>query len=156
MALSLGGYYAPRAAAFEKRFACCVAWGAIWDYGEISEARARKAGTELSISDWADHVKWVFGKDSIEEVLAVTRRMTLEGVIDKVTCPILITHGENDRQVPLHHAQKTYDGAVNSPHRELKVFTAAEGGVEHCQADGAPNAMDYMGDWIAAVLGAGR
>jgi hypothetical protein len=36
------------------------------------------------------------------------------------------------------------------------VFTAAEGGVEHCQADGAPNAMDYMGDWIAAVLGAGR
>ena len=28
MALSLGGYYAPRAAAFEKRFKCCVAWGA--------------------------------------------------------------------------------------------------------------------------------
>jgi dienelactone hydrolase len=25
---SLGGYYAPRAAAFEKRFALCVAWSA--------------------------------------------------------------------------------------------------------------------------------
>ncbi|NED69775.1 alpha/beta fold hydrolase, partial [Streptomyces sp. SID10244] len=25
---SLGGYYAPRAAAFEKRLALCVAWGA--------------------------------------------------------------------------------------------------------------------------------
>ncbi|MCZ7665247.1 MAG: esterase FrsA [Thermoleophilia bacterium] len=27
VALSLGGYYAPRAAAFEKRLKCCVAWG---------------------------------------------------------------------------------------------------------------------------------
>ena len=32
MAISLGGYYAPRAAAFEQRFACCIAWGAQWDY----------------------------------------------------------------------------------------------------------------------------
>src|SRR6202140_5477507 len=35
MALSLGGYYAPRAASLEQRFACCVAWGAQWDYHEI-------------------------------------------------------------------------------------------------------------------------
>ena len=28
IAMSLGGYYAPRAAAFEPRLACCVAWGA--------------------------------------------------------------------------------------------------------------------------------
>src|SRR5262249_570938 len=35
MALSLGGYYAPRAASLEPRFACCVAWGAQWDYYEV-------------------------------------------------------------------------------------------------------------------------
>ncbi len=29
--VSLGGYYAPRAAAFEKRLACCVALGAFYD-----------------------------------------------------------------------------------------------------------------------------
>ena len=39
MALSLGGYYAPRAAAFEKRFKCCVAWGAIFDYGHTVTER---------------------------------------------------------------------------------------------------------------------
>ena len=32
MGISLGGYYAPRAAAFEPRFKACVSWGAIWDY----------------------------------------------------------------------------------------------------------------------------
>jgi dienelactone hydrolase len=156
IALSLGGYYAPRAAAYEQRFACCVAWGAIYDYGEIAAGRIRKSGTELSVSDWADHVKWVFGTDSLDEVLAITRRMTLEGVVDKITCPILITHGENDRQIPLSHAVKTYEGAVNSRRRELKVFTRAEGGVEHCQLDNSPNGLDYMSDWIAEVLGAGR
>ncbi|HEX3169485.1 MAG TPA: alpha/beta hydrolase, partial [Burkholderiales bacterium] len=32
--VSLGGYYAPRAAAMEPRFAACVAWGGHWDYHE--------------------------------------------------------------------------------------------------------------------------
>lgn len=32
MAVSLGGYYAPRCAAMEPRFKACIAWGAIWDY----------------------------------------------------------------------------------------------------------------------------
>ncbi len=32
MAISLGGYYAPRCASMEPRFAACIAWGAIWDY----------------------------------------------------------------------------------------------------------------------------
>ena len=35
MAISLGGYYAPRAAAYEPRYACCLAWGAQWDYQKI-------------------------------------------------------------------------------------------------------------------------
>src|SRR5437899_2667962 len=39
MAISLGGYYAPRAAAFEQRFACCIAWGAQWDYQKIWRER---------------------------------------------------------------------------------------------------------------------
>jgi dienelactone hydrolase len=153
IALSLGGYYAPRAAAFEKRFKCCVAWGAIWDYGKISMARATKvARTEFPVSDWADQMMWVFGKSSVKECLPITERMTLEGVIDKVTCPILITHGETDRQVPLQDAVNTFEGAINSPRRELRIFTAAEGGVEHCQADNVMNGMDYMSDWIVDVL----
>jgi esterase/lipase len=116
-------------------------------------ARATKvASTELPVSDWADQMMWVFGKPSVKECLPITERMTLEGVIDKVTCPILITHGETDRQVPLQDAVNTFEGAVNSPQRELRIFTAAEGGVEHCQADNVMNGMDYMSDWIVDVL----
>jgi len=156
IALSLGGYYAPRAAAFEKRFACCVAWGALFDYGEITQQRVRGARSALSVSDWAAHVKWVFGQETVEGVLAVTRRMTLEGVVDKITCPLLVVHGEKDRQIPVEHAHRTYDGAVNSPNRKLKIFTEDEGGCEHCQIDNATVGVDYMADWIVDVLGASR
>jgi len=45
MALSLGGYYAPRAAALEPRFACCVAWGAQWDYHAVWAKRLEQLAT---------------------------------------------------------------------------------------------------------------
>jgi len=101
----------------------------------------------------ADHTMWVYGKDTIEEALAVAKQMTLEGVADKITCPLLVIHGENDRQVALWRAEKTIEAAVNSPNRKLKVFTLAEGGAEHCQADNSAMAVDYMADWIAEILG---
>ncbi len=107
VALSLGGYYAPRAAAFEKRFKCCVAWGAIFDFGAAFEARL--GGTnEPSVPGFGDHAQWVFGAKTLEEAKAVTRQMTLEKVAANITCPFLIVHGENDRQIPLWHAEKLY------------------------------------------------
>jgi dienelactone hydrolase len=39
LGISLGGYYAPRGAAFEKRINACVAWGAVWDYGATWQHR---------------------------------------------------------------------------------------------------------------------
>ena len=54
MAISLGGYYAPRAAAFEPRYACCIAWGAQWDYEKIWRERferlARSDTPALSVA----------------------------------------------------------------------------------------------------------
>ena len=43
MAISLGGYYAPRAASLEPRYAACIAWGAQWDYYDDLEAALRAA-----------------------------------------------------------------------------------------------------------------
>ena len=152
MALSLGGYYSPRAAAFEKRFKFAVAWGSIYDYGNTVAERIGGKG-EPSVPGYAEHVNWVFGKRTIEETLAVVKQMTLEGVAEKITCPLLIVHGENDRQVPLWHAEKTYERAVNSPGRKLVVCRLADGGAEHCGADNGPLVVDIMADWVAEQLG---
>jgi fermentation-respiration switch protein FrsA (DUF1100 family) len=89
----------------------------------------------------------------LEEAAAVAKQFVLEGVADKITCPLLVVHGENDRQIPLWHAQRLIEAAVNSPNRKLKVFTLAEGGAEHCQVDNQVLAVDYMADWVAKTLG---
>lgn len=154
IALSLGGYFAPRAAAFEKRLSCCVAWGANWNFGERWEERFEGANTgEPSVSHIEDHFNWVFGKATLDETREITRTIGLQDSADKITCPLLVVHGENDRQVSLANAHNTIDAAVNAPRRDLKIFTLEDGGAEHCQADNVALGVDYMADWVAEVFG---
>ena len=148
MGWSLGGYYAPRAAAFEKRFRLCVAWGANHNWGELQRRRLAKEG-DRPVPHYWDHVMWVFGKDSVESFMAYAPKMSLVGVVDKIAVPFLITHGANDRQIPVADAHQSYNEAVNSPLRELKIFSQREGGIEHVSADNMEPARSYIADWIA-------
>ena len=152
-ALSLGGYYAPRVAACDTRFACCVAWGGIWDYGPITRARAAGGGSALSVSNWAHHMQLVFGLESMDDILAATDRMALAPVMDRLRCPLLVVHGENDRQIAVAMAENTIAAAKNSKRTELKLFSLAEGGAEHCQVDNPTLGADYIADWVAGLLG---
>jgi dienelactone hydrolase len=147
MGWSLGGYYAPRAAAFEKRFKLCVAWGANHNWGELQRRRLAKEG-DRPVPHYWDHVMWVWGKDSLEAFMDYAPRISLVGVVKNISVPFLITHGANDRQIPLAYAHQSYDEAVNSPLRELKIFTEREGGVEHVSADNMEPARSYIADWI--------
>ncbi len=151
MGWSLGGYYAPRAAAFERRFKLCVAWGANHNWGELQRLRLAREG-DRPVPHYWDHVLWVWGKDSLEDFMAFAPRISLVGVVDKITVPFLITHGGNDRQIPLRYAQQSFDEATNSPKRELKIFGEREGGVEHCSADNMEPARSYIADWIGETF----
>jgi dienelactone hydrolase len=148
MAISLGGYYAPRAAAFEKRFKCCVLWGAIWSLTPLLDQTWRRG--LRSVSDF--QLYWVFGTEDPDELARRMEKFDLEGVVQQIECPILIVHGENDRQAPVWTAHRTYDAATHSSKRELKIFTFDEGGAEHCQCDNGTLGVDFMHDWVADVL----
>jgi len=150
--VSLGGYYAPRAAAFENRFACCVAWGGSTRFGERIQHALGDSQHASSVTDMVEHARWVFGASSDAELMDIAGRITLDGVAQHITCPFLITHGIRDRQVPVDEARDVYDAAVSSPRRELKIFTEDEGGVEHVNSDNPGIAIDYMADWITEVL----
>lgn len=152
MGVSLGGYYAPRAAAFEKRFACCVAWGGSNRFHARIEKALQNTGSAVSVTDMIEHASWVFGAKNTDELRAITSHVTLEGVAQHITCPLLITHGVNDRQVPVAEAREVFEAAVNSPKRTLKIFTDVEGGVEHVNFDNPGVAVDFMADWIEEVM----
>jgi len=153
MAISLGGYYAPRAAAFEPRFACCLAWGAQWDYYATWKERldrlARKEKLSLSVP-W-EHLLWVFNVKTPEDALKRVEGFRLDGVAQRIRCPFLLVHGEGDAQIPLAVAKRCFD-AVGSERKTLKVFTREEGGFHHCQVDNPSIAVAYMWDWLEDIL----
>jgi fermentation-respiration switch protein FrsA (DUF1100 family) len=66
--------------------------------------------------------------------------------------PILIMHGENDLSCPPEEAYKTF-AAVGSIDKTLRIFTIAEGGAEHVQADEPDQARQLAADWFAQRLG---
>lgn len=151
---SLGGYYAPRAAAFEDRFALVVAWGANHDWGQVQRRRLEREG-ERPVPHYWDHVMWVWGQDDLDAFITMADGVNLDGVVERITVPFLICHGENDRQIPLEYAHRSYEQAVNSSKRELRVFTADEGGAEHIGLDNLPYVRDYIADWVGEVFAGG-
>ena len=151
--VSLGGYYCPRAVAFEPRFAAGVCWGANHDWRDVQKRRLEREGDFPVPHYWA-HVCWVWGAKDIDDFMRIAEDVHLDGVIEKIRVPFLVTHGEKDSQIPLKWAHRTYEQLVNSPKRELKIFTEREGGVQHASFDNSLNAGHYIADWVAEVLGA--
>lgn len=147
MGWSLGGYYAPRAAIYEKRFKLCVAWGANHDWGELQTRRLNNEG-ENPVPHYWDHVMWVWGQRDMASFMELMPKVTLNGHLDKLTVPFLIVHGENDRQIPREYAYQSRDQATASPRVDFKLFTDAEGGVEHCSADNMEPVKSYIADWV--------
>jgi dienelactone hydrolase len=151
--VSLGGYYCPRAVAFEPRFAMGVVWGANHDWRDVQAKRLAKEGN-LPVPHYWAHVCWVWGAKDIDDFMRIAQDVHLDGILDRIKVPFLVTHGEKDSQIPLQWAHATYAQLVNSPKRELKIFTDREGGVQHSSFDNSANAGAYIADWVAETLGA--
>ena len=149
--ISLGGHFAPRAVAYEPRFAAGAVWGANHNWAEVQQRRLQREG-ENPVPHYWSHVHWAFGAKDMPDFLAKAADMTLNGHLDRIRVPFLVTHGANDRQIPVAYAHQTYEQLVNCPKRELKIFTTREGGVEHVGADNMSFGRDYIADWFAEVL----
>ncbi|TWD50668.1 prolyl oligopeptidase family protein [Agrobacterium vitis] len=150
--VSLGGYYCPRAVAFEPRFACGVVWGANHDWRDVQKKRLAREGN-FPVPHYWSHVMWVWGAKDMDEFMQIAENVHLNGILDRIRVPFLVTHGEKDSQIPLQWAHATFDQLVNSPKRELKIFDERTGGVQHSSFDNSANAGAYIADWVAETLG---
>ena len=150
--ISLGGHFAPRAVAYEPRFASGAVWGANHHWREVQDKRLKREGENPVPHYWA-HVMWAFGAKTMEEFLEKSTDMNLNGHMDRIRVPFLVTHGAQDRQISVSYADDLYEQLVNSPRREKVIFTAREGGVEHVGADNMSYGRDCIADWFAETLG---
>jgi alpha-beta hydrolase superfamily lysophospholipase len=154
MGYSFGGYYAPRICAFEKRYAGCVAFGAMhWNMEEWVDTIRRASRSDAKQSAQSHfQVPWVFGARDLDHAVEMAKQFNLHGVARQIECAFLVAHGENDRIVPLDSARRLYE-AVGSKNKTFKIFTAEEGGAEHVQVDNRQVGVDYIADWITDNVG---
>ncbi len=143
---SLGGYYAARAGAMERRLAAAISHGAIWSIYEMWANADESHGL-------AAHIKWVFGAETMKEALERARVFALEGVLEHMRCPYLIVHGGHD-VLGMSQASKTYEYArAKGVDVTLRFVTPEETGAEHCQHDNPTIGQELMADWLADRFG---
>jgi len=95
--VSLGGYYAPRAAAFEKRVKACISLAGPYDFGDCWEQLPEHTREAFRVRS---HCR----TDAEAKKNAAT--LSLKGVADKITCPLFIVTGKLDRIIPWRDAER--------------------------------------------------
>jgi len=135
--VSMGGYFAARAAAFEQRISACVSLSGSY---ERSGWRDRPA---INVAAF----KYRSQTTSDEETDAFAARMDLSGVAERITCPLHVVGGTSDRITPPEHAQRLADEASGPT-----VLTMVEGG-NHVVNNLWYRYRDQTADWLAQQLG---
>lgn len=136
---SFAGYYSCRALAFDHRPKALVVFGAFYKVREETLTRNPR------------HWQWLVGARSLEEAREKYQQFTLEGVVGRVRCPMLVIHGERDHLVPVEHAHRTYAEATCP--KELVIYKESEAGAVHCQYDSFPETIPLIADWLCDRLG---
>jgi dipeptidyl aminopeptidase/acylaminoacyl peptidase len=137
MGISMGGIYGPRAAAVEKRLRAVIALAGPYDLSECWEA--------LNPLTRGGYVFYTKSRDE-REAFEKAKTLTLRGVLDKVSCPLLVIHGARDRLFPPEQAERI---AREAPKATLLMY--ADG--NHVCNNIAYKYRPAMGDWMSDQLG---
>src|SRR5256885_1939559 len=137
--VSLGGYYAPRAAAFERRVKACVALS-----GPFERSADFTGRPQMNVEAFRVRSK----SANLEEAGKVAVRFSLAECAKNITCPIYIVAGTKDRLTPHTQAEKLA-ASVSGP----CVLSVIEGG-NHVVNNLWYRYRDQTADWRAAQLGA--
>ena len=62
-------------------------------------AKAIKDGKSIAQSNF--QFQWVVGSKTSEDALEKSKKFSIENIADKIEIPFLITHGENDKIIPV-------------------------------------------------------
>ena len=154
MGYSFGGYYAARIAAFEKRYAAGVSFAALhWDLAAWQlQIKQRQEADPKTTAQSTFHFRWIMGAQTADEAIEKAKKFSLaNGVAERIVCPYLIVHTEEDRVVPVASAHKLYE-VIGSKRKHLKVFNHEMGSAYHCQMDNRQLGVNYIADWIEENL----
>jgi hypothetical protein len=174
MGVSQAGYWVPRAVAFEHRIAAAIADPGVFDVStswidylpqDIQELLEKGEKEEFDRNIEAgmrssESLRYTlrfrmrpYGTDSPYEAFKMAEQYTLEGVAEKIRCPMLVTDPENEQFWP-GQPHRVYE-ALTCP-KELVSFTAAEGADSHCEPKAHGLREQRIFDWLDETLEVGQ
>lgn len=154
LGMSMGGYLAPRAAAFDERIDGVVAYDVMFDFGEVVERSAPGFIFTLhqygfnTLARWLVGFKshlspgfawgvqngmWVMNTGSAMETVDALRAYTLEPVAGKIKADVLILAGANDHFIPVSQVVDFQQKLSGARSVTTVVYDRESGGAEHCQ-----------------------
>jgi pimeloyl-ACP methyl ester carboxylesterase len=163
--ISLGGYLALRAAAFEPRIARVVCYDisnydqhgkglqrAIFKfflrnpgiYNWIAEKSMKNIATEWLIK----HGMYINGVETPVEWMALLENFSVVDIADQVRQDVLLLAGAQDHMVNIREYEKNWQGLTAARSVTGRIFTATEQAQNHCQVGNVKLALDVILDWI--------
>jgi dienelactone hydrolase len=133
---SMGGYTAPRGVTADKRFKACAVWSGAFSLRE-------------DIFDFyppiQERLRWLSGAKDLADARKKMAEFTLEGMAQKIECPLLVGYNIDDRIMDPRGALRLFKEAVNAkPSRMIE-------GVGHGKRKF--ELRTYIADWFAKQLG---
>jgi hypothetical protein len=171
MGVSQAGYWVPRAVAFEHRIAAAIADPGVFDVStswtdhlpqNIQELLEKGENEEFDKNmeegmRSSESLRYTlrfrmrpYGTDSPYDAFKMAEQYTLEGVAEKIRCPMLVADPENEQFWP-GQSHRVYE-ALTSP-KELVTFAAAEGADSHCEPKAHSLREQRIFDWLDETLG---
>jgi hypothetical protein len=171
LGVSQAGYWVPRALAFERRIAAGVADPGVFD---VKTSWLDKTPRSLlKRLERGDHEKFdrdmrmgerfsrsaratlefrmrPYGRKSPYEVYRALEAYNLEGIAERIECPMLVTDPENESFWP-GQSQRLYD-ALRCP-KAIVRFDADEGADLHCEPRALALRDQRIFDWLDETLG---
>jgi 2,6-dihydroxypseudooxynicotine hydrolase len=139
MGVSVGGYYAVRAAAFESRLRAAIALATGYrfvDYFDRVPILTREAFTHrLHAADQA-------------EARAKLERFDLHGVVEQLACPLLVIMGRLDRLFPAEASEQMVRDAAGKA--ELLMYDDGNHVCNNIPYKYRPKQADWMGSKLVA------
>lgn len=169
MGISMGGYLAARAAAFDDRIKACIVNGGVYDMSDsitqffpqrildllssnpdkFNDIIYGQMKNSISVQWFFNNAMWVFKVKSPAKVMNVLKLYTLKDVIDKIKCPMLVIDSESDK-VFQGQPKKVYD-LLQSP-KTFLLFTREEGADAHCQMGAIAISNAKVFAWLKNTL----
>lgn len=138
--VSLGGYYAARAAAFEPRLACAAAIGGPYDFGAIWDALPGHTRQAVRVRSHAA---------DLEVARAKAQELTLKQAASRIEMPFLTIFGRQDRLIPPEQAERLH-AEIPSQAKRLVMYEEGTHVCNNMPFAWRPLVSDWMADHLKA------